>query len=43
MPYYTAFVKGSLGTCAQIGGALVPEAAIMPILTLAFVFLSRKK
>lgn len=42
LPYYTAFVKSSLGTCAQIGGALVPEAAILPVLALAFVFLLRK-
>jgi hypothetical protein len=43
MPYYTAFAKASLGTCAQIGGVLVPEAAIMPVLAIAFVFLFRKK
>jgi hypothetical protein len=43
MPYYTAFVKGSLGTCAQIGGVQVPEAAALPALAALLLAWFRKK
>jgi len=43
MPYYTAFVKGSLGTCAQIGGIQVPEAVALPALAALLLTCIRKR